>query len=96
MANQKQTPEFLGGAAKFNSVGRDTRGMDGAEAPVVPKVQTDYWLRIGGVALVVVVLAVVLFYLNDRNLGKTVVPPIHGGQGLSPEGSKPTTDPNLK
>jgi hypothetical protein len=96
MADKKQTPEFLGGAAKFNSVGRDTRGMDGAEEPVVPKAQTGYWLRIGVVVLVVVVLAIVLFYLNDRNLGKTVVPTAHGGQGLSPEGAKPTTDPNLK
>ena len=95
MADQKQTPEFLGGAAKFNSVGRDTRGMDGAEEPVVPTPQTSYWLRIVGAALIVVVLAAVLFYLNDRNLGKTVVP-IHGGHGLSPEGAKPTSDPNLK
>lgn len=97
MADQKQTPEFLGGSPKFNSVGRDTRGMDGAEEPVVPVASQGYWLRIGGIVLVVLVLAAGLFYLNDRSLGKTVLAPSHGGHGASSvEEVKPTTDPNFK
>ncbi len=95
MADQKQTPEFLGGGPKFNSVGKDTRGIDGAEPPVVATVSTKYWMRIGGIALTVLVLAALLFYLNDRNWGRTVLQPSRGHSTPSVE-AKPTTDPNFK
>ena len=96
MADRKQSSEFLGGGPKFNSVGRDTRGADGAEEPVVPVAPTGYWLRIAGVAVAVLLLGALLFYLNGQNLGKTNVPPGHGGRTVSPDTDKPTSDPNLK
>ncbi len=96
MADRKQNPEFLGGAPKFNSVGRDTRPSGGTEEPVVPVNQTGYWLRIGGIVLAVVLLAALLFTLNGQNLGKTNVQPTHSGRAVSPDAAKPTTDPNLK
>lgn len=96
MADRKQSSEFLGGGPKFNSVGRDTRGADGAEEPVVPVAQTGYWLRIVGVVVTVLLLAALLFYLNDQNLGKTNMQPTHSGHAVSPDADKPTTDPNLK
>ena len=96
MADQKQSQEFLGGGPKFNSVGKDTRGIDGAEPPVVAAVPKNYWIKIGGIVLAVLVLAAVVFYLNDRSLGRTVVAPIRGGHGASSVEAKPTTDPNFK
>ncbi len=96
MADRKQKAEFLGGGPKFNSVGRDTRGADGLEEPIVPANQTGYWLRIGAVVVAVLVLAALLFYFNEQNLGKTTVQPTHGGHAVSPDEAKPTTDSNLK
>ena len=97
MADRKQSSEFLGGGPKFNSVGRDTRGADGVEEPVVvPIAPTGYRLRVVGVAVAVLLLGVLLFYLNGQNLGRTNVPPSHGGRIVSPDTDKPTSDPNLK
>lgn len=96
MADRKQSSEFLGGGHKFNAVGTDTRVGGAAEEPVIPVNQTGHWLRIGAVILVVLLLAALLFYLNDQNLGKTTVQPTRGGRLVSPETAKPTTDPNLK
>lgn len=96
MADRKQKSEFLGGGPKFNSVGRDTRGPESAEEPVIPVNQSGYWLRIAVIVLTVLLLAALLFYLNDRNLGKTNVQPTHSGRVVSPDADKPTTDPNLK
>lgn len=93
MADQKQRLESPGGGRKFNVVGVDTRD---AEEPVVAANRTGYWLRITGIALVVVLLAALLFYLNDQNLGKTNVQPTRGGHAVSLDTDKPATDPNLK
>lgn len=96
MADRKQKAEFLGGAPKFNAVGRDTRGPESADEPVLPVNRTGYWLRIAGIVLAVILLAALLFYLNDQNLGKTTMQPTHGGSAVTPDAPKPTTDPNLK
>ena len=96
MADRKQNAEFLGGGPKFNAVGRDTRGSEEAEEPVIPVNQTGYWLRIGGIVLAVLLLAALLFYLNGQNLGRTDVQPTHGGLAVSPDTDKPATDPNMK
>ena len=96
MADRKQKAEFLGGGPKFNTVGRDTRGPESMEEPVVPVNQTGYWLRIVAVGVAVLLLAALLFYLNDQNLGRTSAQPTHGGHAVSPDADKPTTDPNLK
>jgi len=96
MADRKQSPEFLGGGHKFNAVGTDTRAGGAAEEPVIPVNQTGHWLRIGAVILVVLLLAALLFYLNDQNIGKTTVQPTRGGHAVVPDAPKPTADPNLK
>lgn len=96
MADRKQKAEFLGGGPKFNSVGRDTRGAEGTEEPIIPVSQAGYWLRIGAVVVAVLLLTTLLFYLNDQNLGKTNVQPSRGGRAVSPDADKPTADPNLK
>ncbi len=96
MADRKQNPEFLGGGPKFNTVGRDTRGPEGAEEPVIPVNQTGYWLRVAGVVIAVLLLGALLFYLNGQDLGRTSVQPTHGGHAVSPDAAKPATDPNLK
>lgn len=95
MADQKQNPEFLGGGPKFNTVGKDNRPASGLEEPLVAPHQTGYWLRISAIILVVVVLAGALFYLNDRDFGKTTVPGGRGGQAVSPD-AKPAVDPDAK
>ena len=96
MADRKQSSEFLGGGPKFNTVGRDTRGAESTEELVVPVNRTGYWLRIAGAVMAVLLLAALLFYVNDQNLGRTTVQPTHGGHAVSPDADKPTTDPNLK
>ena len=94
MADDKQKQEFLGGGPKFNTVGKDNTLAD---EPVVAVHPVGYWLRVALVGVILVVLAGSLFFLNDRNLGKTTSQPTRGGQGLAP-GDKvsPTSDPNLK
>jgi len=96
MADRKQKAEFLGGGPKFNAVGRDTRGPESVEEPVIPANQAGYWLRIAVIVLAVLLLAALLFYLNDQNLGKTNVQPTRGGRAVSSDTDKPATDPNLK
>ena len=96
MADRKQNQEFLGGAPKFNSVGRDTRTGGSAEEPVVPVSRAGDWRRIAGIALAVFLLTALLFYLNGQDLGRTSVQPTHSGHTVSPETDKPATDPNLK
>lgn len=85
MAEPKQDGEFLGGGPKFNTVGKDNRPAAGFEEPIIAPNRTSYWLRVSGIVLLVIVLASVLFYLNDTNLGKTTVTPGHGGQAVSPD-----------
>ncbi len=92
MAERKQNQEFLGGVPKFNSVGRDT----GLEQPVVPASRAGDWRRIAGIALAVLLLAALLFYLNGQDLGRTSVQPAHGGRAVSVDTDKPAGDPNLK
>lgn len=96
MADRKQNSEFLGGGHKFNAVGRDTHAGGGAEEPVIPLNQNGYWLRIAGIVVTILLLAALLFYLNDQNLGKTTVQPTRGGRAVSPDAAKPVSDPNLK
>lgn len=97
MADRKQTPEFLGGGPKFNQVGRDTRGADGVEEPLVPNNQTGYWLRVAGIGLVVVALAITLIVLNDKSLGKTTLPPTRiGGHSISPDAKDVPPPPSLQ
>ena len=96
MADQKQNPEFLGGVPKFNSVGKDTRGLGGAEEPVVPVSQTGTRLRIAAAVAAVILLAALLLYLNERGLGTTSAEPTGGRHAVSTEAGKPTADPNLK
>ena len=85
MADHKQNGEFLGGGPKFNTVGKDNRPAAGFDEPVVLPNRSGYWMRVSGIILLVVVLAGVLFYLNDSNLGKTTVTPGRGGQAVSPD-----------
>ena len=96
MADRKQNQEFLGGAPRFNSVGKDTRIGGGAEEPVIPVSRAGDWRRIAGIVLAVLLLAALLFYLNGQDLGRTSVQPTRGGHAVSPETDKPATDPNLK
>lgn len=94
MADDKQQQEFLGGGPKFNTVGKDNSI---AEEPVVVVQPVGYWLRVALVGAILVVLAGSLFFLNDRNLGKTTAQPMHGGQGVGPDAkASSTSDPNLK
>jgi len=90
MADEKQS-EFLGGGPKFNTVGKDNRPAPGMEEPIVALKQTGYWMRVAAIVLLVVVLAGVLFYLNDHDLGKTAVP---GGRAVSPD--TPAVNPDAK
>lgn len=84
MADPKHNAEFLGGGPKFNTVGKDNRPAAGDE-PIAPPNRSGDWVRVSGIVILVVVLASVLFYLNDSNLGKTTVTPGHGGQAVSPD-----------
>ena len=93
MADQKQNPEFLGGGPKFNVVGKDNRPAAGSEEPIVAPNQTGYWVRVGAIALVVVVLAGLLFYLNGRDLGSTAV---HGGRAVSPDAKNAPVPSDLR
>lgn len=94
MADERKNPEFLGGGPKFNTVGKDVRGKDEV---IVPARQTGYWLRIILVGLVLVILAGVLFYLNDRTPGRITTPSGRGGHSITPdERSNVPTDPNLR
>ncbi len=91
MADQKRNSEFLGGGPKFNTVGKDNRPLPGMEEPIAAPKQTGYWLRVSVIVLTVVVLAGLLFYLNDHDLGKTAVP---GGRSVSPDA--PAVNPDAK
>ncbi len=93
MADERKNPGFLGGGPKFNTVGKDVRGKDEV---IVPMRQTGYWLRIALVGLVIVVLAGVLFYLDNRTPGRTSVPSGRGKPISSGEHSNLPTDPNLR
>ena len=77
-----QEKEFLGGGPKFNTVGKDNRPLPGAEEPAIAPDRSGYWKRVAGICALVLILAGVLFYLNDQNLGKTTATP---GQGVSPD-----------
>ena len=90
MADQP-TPEFLGGGPKFNTVGKDNRTAPGDKEKIIVPNRTGYWVRVSGIILLVAALAGVLFYLNDRDLGKTTVMPTRGGQAVSPD-AKPAPD----
>ena len=97
MADRKQSREFLGGGPKFNQVGRDTRGLNDAEEPVIPLSRTGYWIKVSIVGAVVLALAVTLFVLNDQNLGKTTLPPNRiGGHSVSPESKDAPPPPSLQ
>ncbi|MGI4788485.1 MAG: hypothetical protein ACRYFS_06495 [Janthinobacterium lividum] len=96
MADQKQNSEFLGGGPKFNIVGKDNPSVPGTEETIILPNRTGYWLRVGGIVLLVVVMATVLFYLNDRDLGKTVVSPGRGGQAVSPDAKNAPVPSNLQ
>lgn len=85
MADPKQNGEFLGGGPKFNTVGKDNRPAADFEEPIISPTRSGYWVRVAGIVFLVVVLAGVLFYLNDSSLGKTTVTPGHGGQAVSPD-----------
>ena len=93
MADQKQNSEFLGGGPKFNVVGKDNRPVPGQDEPIIIPNRTGYWLRVAGIALLVVALAAVLFYLNDKDLGKTNVAP---GHGISPDAKDAPVPSNLQ
>jgi len=97
MADRKQSQEFLAGGPKFNQVGRDPRSADSPEEPLVPINQTGYWMRVGMIGLVVVLLAVTLFILNDRSLGKTTLLPTRsGGHAVSPDSKDAPPPPSLQ
>lgn len=85
MADHKQEEEFLGGGPKFNTVGKDNRPAAGFDEPIALPNRSGYWVRVCGIVFLVVVLAGVLFYLNDSDLGKTTVTPGRGGQAVSPD-----------
>lgn len=94
MADHKQSPEFLGGGPKFNTVGRDNRSAAGAEEPVVPVNQTGYWLRVAAIVAVLVVLAGLLVFLNLNHLGKTTGP---SGKAITTDAHDAVpADPNMK
>ena len=87
----------MGGGPKFNQVGLDTRSENSAEEPLIPINQTGYWLRIGVIGLVILVLAVTLFILNDQSLGKTTLPPTRlGGHAVSPDSKDAPLPPSLQ
>ncbi len=94
MADKRKNQEFLGGGPKFNTVGKDVRGENEV---IVPASQTGYWLKLALIGLVIVVLAGILFFLNERSPGRTQVPTGRGGHGIAPD-ERPTspTDPNLR
>ena len=96
MADQKQKEEFLGGGPKFNVVGKDNPPVPGTEAPIIAPNHTGYRLRVAGIVLVIALLAVALFYLNDRDLGKTTVPTTRGGQAVSPDSKNAPVPSNLQ
>ena len=96
MADQKQNSEFLGGGPKFNVVGKDNPPVPGVEEPIIVPNLSGYWVRVIGIVLVVLVLAAVLFYLNDHDLGKTTVTPTRGGQGVSPDAKNAPAPSNLQ
>ena len=96
MADSKQNGEFLGGGPKFNTVGKDNRPAAGFEEPSLAPNRTGYWVRVAGIIFLVVVLAGVLFYLNDSNLGKTTVAPERGGQVVSPDAKNADLPSNLR
>lgn len=93
MADEKQS-KFLGGGPKFNTVGKDNRPAPGMEEPVAAPKQPGYWVRVAAIVLLVVVLAGVLFYLDNSNSGKTAVPAGRGGQTISPDA--PAVNPDAK
>lgn len=93
MADQKQNSDFLGGGPKFNVVGKDNRPLPGMEELIITPKQTGYWVRVSGIILLVVVLAGVLFYLNDRDLSKSVV---HGGRAVSPDAKNEAVPTDLR
>ena len=93
MSDRNQNNEFLGGGPKFNTVGKDNRSLPGAEEPIVAPNRTGYWLRVAGISALAVLLAGVLFYLNDQNLGKTTVSP---GHGVSPDAKNAPRPANLR
>lgn len=93
MADRDQKEEFLGGGPKFNTVGKDNRPLPGTEEPIVAPNRTGYWLRVAGISVLVLVLAGVLFYLNDQELGKTTVAP---GHGVSPDAKNAPVPANLR
>ncbi len=93
MADRNQKEEFLGGGPKFNTVGKDNRPLPGFEEPVIAPNRTGYWLRVAGIVGLVIVLAGVLFYLNDKDLGKTTVVP---GRGVSPDAKNAPVPSNLQ
>ena len=92
MADQKENLDFLGGGPKFNTVGKDNRPVPGSEEPIIASSHTGYWVRVSGIILLVLVLAGALFYLNDRDLGKTAV---HNGRAVSPD-AKPEVVPDAR
>ena len=96
MADQKQNGEFLGGGPKFNVVGKDNPPVPGLEEPVIAPDMTGYWLRVSGIIVLVAALAAVLFYLNDKDLGKTTVMPGRGGQAVSPDAKNAPVPSNLQ
>ncbi len=92
--SQKQSGEFLGGGPKFNTVGKDTRPAFGADEPIAAPSRSGYWARVAGIVLVVLALAGVLFYLNDKDFGKTTVAP--GRSGVSPDAKNAPRPPSLR
>ncbi len=96
MADSEQSSEFLGGGPKFNAVGQDTRKPGSVEEPVIPVRRTGYRLQIAAAVVIIVLLAMFLFYINDNTPGKISVAPTHSGRSVSPDTAQPTSDPNLK
>ena len=96
MADLKKNSEFLGGGPKFNVVGKDNPPLPGAAEPVIAPNRNGYWVRVSGIILLVLALAAVLFYLNDRDLGKTTLTPTRGGQGVSPDAKNAPAPSNLQ
>ena len=96
MADQKQNSEFLGGGPKFNVVGKDNRPQPGIEEPIIVPNLAGYRLRVAGIVLVILALAAFLFYLNERNLGKTVIAPTRNGQAVSPDAKNAPVPTNLQ
>ena len=94
MADRNQNNnEFLGGGPKFNTVGKDNRPPPGTEEPIAAPDRTGYWTRVACIVALVLVLAGVLFYLNDRDFGKSTVVP---GHGVSPDAKNAPVPSNLQ